>query len=51
MVTPFSDQKVRSHGQARRRSGQKIVNQLRPLLSAVLGRTKFWTQKPRIIEV
>ena len=24
---------------------------VRPLLSAVLGRTKFWSQKPRIIEV
>ena len=23
---------------------------VRPLLSAVLGRTKFWSQKPRIIE-
>ena len=23
----------------------------RPLLSAVLGRIKFWSQKPRIIEV
>ena len=24
---------------------------VRPLLSAVLGRTKFWSKKPRIIEV
>ena len=24
---------------------------VRPLLSAVLGRTKFWSQKPRINEV
>ena len=24
---------------------------VRPLLSAVLERTKFWSQKPRIIEV
>ena len=24
---------------------------VRPLLSAVLGRTKFWSQKPRIIEL
>ena len=26
-------------------------NTVSPLLSAVLGRTKFWSQKPRIIEV
>ena len=28
-----------------------ITITVRPLLSAVLGRTKFWSQKPRIIEV
>ena len=29
-----------------------IINYtVRPLLSAVLGRTKFWTQKPQIIQV
>ena len=28
-----------------------IHNTVRPLLSAVLGRTKFWSQKPRINEV
>ena len=27
------------------------INTVRPLLSAVLGRTKFWYQKPRINEV
>ena len=27
------------------------VYTVRPPLSAVLGRTKFWSQKPRIIEV
>ena len=26
-----------------------IAITVRPLLSAVLGRTKFWSQKPRII--
>ena len=28
-----------------------ILTTVRPLLSAVLGRTKFWSQKTRIIEV
>ena len=29
----------------------RYTNTVRPLLSAVLGRTKFWSQKPRINEV
>ena len=28
-----------------------IAITVRPVLSALLGRTKFWSQKPRIIEV
>ena len=28
-----------------------IDSTVRPLLYAVLGRTKFWSRKPRIIEV
>ena len=28
-----------------------IYTTVRPLLSAVLGRTKFWSRKPRINEV
>ena len=32
-------------------SGWLVQSTVRPLLSAVLGRTKFWSQKPQITEV